>query len=128
MSMDQLLQDSFEHMAEGKEKDNTVELLQMCKANCTFMNVAINRTVDFAKSASDRALTPKMEPVSVEDAVQWAVSCQNSTQNRLSVEVKPLPAGVCHRQALADGEHTVLPVECSEILLEWQSHHQHIFM
>ena len=96
MSMDQLLQDSFEHMAEGKEKDNTVELLQMCKANCTFMNVAINRTVDFAKSASDRALTPKMEPVSVDDAVQWAVSCQNSTQNRLSVKVKPLPAGVCH--------------------------------
>jgi CheY-like chemotaxis protein/signal transduction histidine kinase len=96
MSMDQLLQDSFEHMAEGKEKDSIVDILQMCKANCTFMNVAINRTVDFAKGASDRALTPEMETVSIEDAIQWAVSCQNSTQSRLSVDVKPIPAGVCH--------------------------------
>ena len=83
-------------MAEGKEKDIMVDLLQMCKANCTFMSVAINRTVDFAKSSSDRALTAKMEPVSVDDAVQWAVTCLNTTQNRVSIEVKPLPAGVCN--------------------------------
>jgi CheY-like chemotaxis protein len=37
-----------------------------------------------------------MEPSSVGDAIQWAVTCMKSTElNDISIEVEPLPAGVC---------------------------------
>jgi CheY-like chemotaxis protein len=82
-------------MADGKEKDDIIEQLQMCKTNCAFMSVAINRTVDFAKSTSDIALTPKMEPVSITDSMQWAVTCLKAFQPNVSIALVPLPAGIC---------------------------------
>jgi CheY-like chemotaxis protein len=93
--MDHVLQDTMEHMADGKEKDEIIEQLLMCKTNCAFMSVAINRTVDFAKSTSDIALTPKMEPVSITDSMQWAVTCLKAFQPNVSIAVVPLPAGIC---------------------------------
>jgi CheY-like chemotaxis protein len=93
--MDHVLQDTTEHMADGKEKEDIIEQLQMCKTNCAFMSVAINRTVDFAKSTSDIALTPKMEPVSITDSMQWAVTCLKAFQPNVSIAVVPLPAGIC---------------------------------
>jgi CheY-like chemotaxis protein len=95
MCMDHVLQDTTEHMADGKEKDDIIEQLQMCKTNCAFMSVAINRTVDFAKSTSDIALTPKIEPVSISDSMQWAVTCLKAFRPNVSITVVPLPDDVC---------------------------------
>jgi CheY-like chemotaxis protein/signal transduction histidine kinase len=95
MCVDQLLLDTTQHMADSKEKVEIVDQLQMCKTNCSFMTVAINRTVDFAKSASDIALMAKMEPASITDSIQWAVTCLNSSQPNVSIEMLPLPAGIC---------------------------------
>ena len=95
MCVDHLLLDTAQHMADSKEKVEIVDQLQMCKTNCSFMTVAINRTVDFAKSASDIALMAKMEPASITDSMQWAVTCLNSSQPNVSIEMLPLPAGIC---------------------------------
>jgi CheY-like chemotaxis protein/signal transduction histidine kinase len=95
MCVDQLLLDTAQHMADSKEKVEIVDQLQMCKTNCSFMSVAINRTVDFAKSASGIALAAKMEPASITDSMQWAVTCLNSSQPNVSIEMLPLPAGIC---------------------------------
>jgi hypothetical protein len=93
--MDHVLLDTTKYMADGKAKEDIIEQLQMCKTNCAFMSVAINRTVDFAKSTSDIALTPKMEPVSITDSMQWAVTCLKAFQPNVSIAVVPLPADIC---------------------------------
>ena len=95
MCMDHVLLDTTKHMADGKAKEDIIEQLQMCKTNCAFMSVAINRTVDFAKSTSDIALTPKIEPVSITDSMQWAVTCLKAFQPNVSIAMVPLPADIC---------------------------------
>jgi CheY-like chemotaxis protein len=59
------------------------------------MTTAINRTVDFAKTASNIALIATMETTSVMDALHWAVNCVASTQARMPIEVMPLPSDIC---------------------------------
>jgi len=95
MCVDHVLIDTSQHIPDGKKKDEIVDQLQMCKTNCAFMSAAINRTVDFAKSASDIALLAKMEPTSVTDAMQWAVTCLNSSQPTVSIKMEPLPSDIC---------------------------------
>jgi CheY-like chemotaxis protein len=82
-------------MPAGKEKDGMIHTMDLCKANCSFMTSAINRTVDFTKSASNIALSAKMETSSVLEAMQWAMNCVRSTEARIPIEMSPLPPGMC---------------------------------
>ena len=95
MCVDELLVDVDESLAEGNHKNRVINLIKTCQANCSFMTMAINRTVDYTKSSSNVTLTPSIETVSVEDCTRWAVSCLNSTQNELRIEALPLPKQMC---------------------------------
>jgi hypothetical protein len=53
MCIDSMLEDSFSELPEGNTKDHFIQTLEMCKTDCSFMFIAINRTVDFAKSSSN---------------------------------------------------------------------------
>jgi hypothetical protein len=53
MCIDSMLEDSFSKLPEGNTKDHFIQTLEMCKTDCSFMFIAINRTVDFAKSSSN---------------------------------------------------------------------------
>ena len=76
--------------------ENIVETLHICKVNTSFMTMAINRTVDFTKSASNVSLQPKKETVSVSTAIMWAVDCvRSSMHNGISIQIEELAAGMC---------------------------------
>jgi hypothetical protein len=53
MCIESLVEDSFSKLPEGKTKDHFIQTLEMCKTDCSFMTIAINRTMDFAKSTSN---------------------------------------------------------------------------
>jgi hypothetical protein len=75
--------------------ENTVETLEICKVNTSFMSMAINRTVDFTKSASKIALQPKKETVSVSTAIQWAINCvRSSMHDGIFIRVDPTPSDI----------------------------------
>jgi hypothetical protein len=48
--IDLLLEDAYSDLPESKTKDHFIQTLDMCKTDCSFMSIAINRTVDFTKS------------------------------------------------------------------------------
>jgi hypothetical protein len=75
--------------------ENTVETLELCKVNISFMSMAINRTVDFTKSASKIALQPKKETVAVSTAIQWAINCvRSSMHDGILIRVDPIPSDI----------------------------------
>ena len=77
---------------------SVVETLKSCQVSTSFMSMAINRVVDFAKSASNVALLPKKETVSVSNVIQWAVHCVKSSLHgtqQVSIIVKPVAANFC---------------------------------
>ena len=55
MSLDTMIEDcSNEQLAHNEAvKDSLVESLALCKADCSFLTVAINRTLDFTKGTSN---------------------------------------------------------------------------
>jgi len=95
MCVDHLLLDTHESIPDSEIKTSMVSTLVLCQANCSFMTTAVNRTVDFAKAASNIALSAKMETTSVMDAMNWAVTCMNSSQTRLPIRILLLPSNIC---------------------------------
>ena len=58
MCIDSLVEDCYSQLPEGKTKDHFIQTLEMCKTDCSFMTIAINRTMDFTKGTSNiRKLT-----------------------------------------------------------------------
>jgi hypothetical protein len=55
MSLDMILDDSVPQIQNENLRNDFVGSLEMCKTNCSFMTMAINRTQDFAKSASNKS-------------------------------------------------------------------------
>jgi CheY-like chemotaxis protein len=95
MCMEHLHLDSRENLPVGSVKDDIIHTIELCQANCSFMTAAINRTVDFAKSASNFALQPKMESTSILTSMKWTATCMASTQSRIPIVISPIPADIC---------------------------------
>ena len=95
MCMDDLLLDLRDNMPDGENKDAMIHTTDLCKAHCSFMTTAINRTVDFTKCASQITLNAKMETVSLISAIQWAITCVLSTQTKIPINVIPLHSEIC---------------------------------
>ena len=73
-----------------------MEMLDVCQVNTSFMQMAINRTLDFTKSVSNVALQAKKETVSLRNAVHWAVNCvKSSIHDELVVIAEPIPVQIC---------------------------------
>ena len=102
MCVDDLLVDSRHYLPDGKKKDSIISSIDLCKANCSFMTTAINRTVDFAKCASNVTLNPKMETTSIVEAVWWAVTCMKSSQSHIPIEVEPLDNSLICQYIITD--------------------------
>ena len=74
----------------------TLDTLRMCKVNTSFMSMAINRTVDFTKSASNIMLQAKKETVSLFTAINWAVNCVRcSMHDGITISIEPIPSEIC---------------------------------
>jgi len=76
----------------------TEELLETCKtlrATIAFMSMAINRAIDFEKIHHDFELTPKLESLSLTETIEWPVSIMRVLQQRVDVDLVPLPPTIC---------------------------------
>lgn len=94
LTVSALLEDAQSKLLEANIRDHFVDALGMCKNDCTFMSIAINRTVDFSKSTSNIVLQPHVESTCLQDCIQWAVRCVQCTQNRIPIVVLPHPSTI----------------------------------
>ena len=62
------------------------DIISCCKSvltlkdTCCFMNATINRCLDYSKATAGLALSPVNSTINLRDAIDWAVSCINRTQ------------------------------------------------
>jgi two-component system sensor histidine kinase/response regulator len=67
---------------------NAIEVAQNLVTYSEFMDMSINRSLDFAKSSHGIKLSPTMSTINVVNAVNYPVECIRAIQNRLSIVVE----------------------------------------
>jgi signal transduction histidine kinase len=55
-----------------------------------FMNLSINRSLDFTKSVHGIALSPVLSAIQLTDAIHYPVSCVRATQQRVQIVIDPV--------------------------------------
>jgi signal transduction histidine kinase len=82
----------------------TKDLFDTIKATASFMEMAINRSMDFTKAAGDVALKAKYEVVDLVGAISWATTCVTDASNNVTTftaTLHPIPQDVC-RHVITD--------------------------
>jgi signal transduction histidine kinase len=68
---------------------------------CNFMNMTINRSIDFTKASSGIKLKPCIESVNLSETVQWAVGCMVKSHASVPLVIAPMPRKI-HCQIYTD--------------------------
>ena len=68
---------------------------------CHFMNMTINRSIDFTKVSTGLKLNPSIESVSLRDTIGWAVECMVNTHGNVPIVFPDVPSDV-HNQIFTD--------------------------
>jgi len=58
--------------------------------SCTFMKSAINRSLDFTKTAKNIVLTPSVSPFHIAETLNWPLKCVMSMQSDVTVTMAPI--------------------------------------
>jgi signal transduction histidine kinase len=85
----------------GKAREIRQSLKQLDRI-CTFMNMTINRSIDFTKASSGIKLNPSIESMNFSDTMNWAVGCMNqSHHDKVPIVMLPIPPNI-HNQIYTD--------------------------
>ena len=68
---------------------------------CHFMNMTINRSIDFTKVSTGLKLNPSIESVSLRDTIGWAVECMVNTHGNVPIVFPDVPSDI-HNQIFTD--------------------------
>ena len=71
------------------------ESVRSLRATCAFMNMTINRAIDYTKANAGITLVPSLETVNVPYALDWAKHCVGKSPLGVSVIISPLDARQC---------------------------------
>jgi signal transduction histidine kinase len=91
----ELLQESIKNDNYTPEKQKSqLDSIKQLGLICHFMNMTINRSIDFTKASSGIKLNPSIESVNFSDTMSWAVGCMVTTQGTVPIELEPIPAAI----------------------------------
>jgi signal transduction histidine kinase len=68
---------------------------------CNFMNMTINRSIDFTKASSGIKLIPSIQSVNFSQALKWASGCMMKSSAKLPLVILPIPQSI-HNQIFTD--------------------------
>jgi signal transduction histidine kinase len=72
-----------------------IGLVDSLSATCSFMQMAINRSLDFTKASSGIALVPAMETCNLKEVLEMPVSIMKHFDSAESIVLDPLPVDLC---------------------------------
>jgi signal transduction histidine kinase len=90
-----LTQDYVGLLPISEDADHPLNTLRSLNSSCDFMNMAINRSIDFAKASGNIALVPAMETFNIIAALSIPVNVIKHVQSLINIVVNPLPANLC---------------------------------
>jgi signal transduction histidine kinase len=93
----ELLRETIKNDDNTPEKQKSqLDSIKQLGLICHFMNMTINRSIDFTKASSGIKLNPSIESVNFSDTMSWAVGCMVTTQEEgtVPIELEPIPAAI----------------------------------
>ena len=96
----EILQDNIK----AETHDNKSILLKSIKQLdriCHFMNLTINRSIDFTKASSGITLNASIESVNFSETLNWAVGCMVQSHAKVPIVILPIPESI-HNQIYTD--------------------------
>lgn len=76
----------------AQELCSVEDIVSSMGSTCFFMNMMINRAIDYTKISHRIPLVPFLEYVDVQESINSCVHCINVLQSRVDIHVGPLPA------------------------------------
>eukprot|EP01033_Poteriospumella_lacustris_P010760 gene10759-7654_t len=76
----------------AQELCSVEDIVSSMGSTCFFMNMMINRAIDYTKISHRIPLVPFLEYVDVPESINSCVHCINVLQSRVDIHVGPLPA------------------------------------
>jgi signal transduction histidine kinase len=68
---------------------------------CHFMNMTINRSIDFTKASSGMKLNPSIESTNFSETLHWAVGCMMTSDTNVPIVIAPISKTI-HNQIYTD--------------------------
>jgi K+-sensing histidine kinase KdpD len=82
-------------------KHSLLKSIKQLKRICNFMNMTINRSIDFTKASSGIKLNPAIESVNFSETLKWAVGCMVQSHSSVPLVILPIPTFM-HNQIYTD--------------------------
>jgi signal transduction histidine kinase len=92
----ELLRETIKNDDNTPEKQKSqLDSIKQLGLICHFMNMTINRSIDFTKASSGIKLNPSIESVNFSDTMSWAVGCMMTTQEgTVPIVLEPVPPAI----------------------------------
>jgi signal transduction histidine kinase len=99
----ELLRDTVKSAAGEVTRQSRVLLRSIKQLDriCNFMNMTINRSIDFTKASSGIKLNPSIESTNMSETLKWAVGCMGASSEKVPIVIASLPKHI-HNQIFTD--------------------------
>ena len=113
----QAFQSELELLRDNVKTDTTnktkllLSSIKQLERICNFMNMTINRSIDFTKASSGIKLNPSIESTNFSETLKWAVGCMGKSSEHVPIVVAPLPKSI-HNQIFTDKQWLMENILC----------------
>jgi signal transduction histidine kinase len=76
------------------DKSSLFDSITQLERICHFMNMTINRSIDFTKASSGIKLHPSIESTNFSEALHWAVGCMMTSDTNVPIVIAPIPRSI----------------------------------
>jgi signal transduction histidine kinase len=72
------------------DKSSLLVSITQLERICSFMNMTINRSIDFTKASSGIKLNPSIESTNLSETLNWAVGCMMTSDKNVPIVTLPI--------------------------------------
>jgi two-component system sensor histidine kinase/response regulator len=72
------------------DKSSLFDSIIQLERICHFMNMTINRSIDFTKASSGIKLNPSIESTNIAETLHWAVGCMMTSDTNVPIVIAPI--------------------------------------
>jgi signal transduction histidine kinase len=74
-----------------RESTGELRSINQLERICNFMNMTINRSIDFTKASSGIKLNPSIESTNLSKTLKWAVGCMVVSDSKVPIVIATIP-------------------------------------
>ena len=92
----EILRGNIENHTASEQSNVLLESIKQLDLIGVFMNMTINRSIDFTKSSSGIKLNPSIESINFSETLDWAVGCMMKSHTNVPIVIAPIAQNICN--------------------------------